>query len=363
MRAILPNDPDLPGGDQAIMRPRVITAVACAIIATALIGGCSAPKVIESAWPPAKSERVVPRPPGMTRWPLTGLPAPSEEAITSRVVSVKIENHSAARPQTGLAQADVIYEVIAEGGITRFHTLFQSQIPPVVGPVRSARPPDLYLIQQYHSILAHVGGSKAVMRILAANKSKYNDMDQFFNPAAYWRVSTRHAPHNMYLDIAKLRGFATSTRGYPASETITGLAFAPAARTASPTVTTINVPVSTINKVKWVFNAATGLYGRSINGKAHKDAVSGKQLTTRNLVVIWAKITPYPGDKKGVVEIRLVGTGKASVFVGGQRIDATWSAGTDAPPTFTAADGSVVKLDPGNTWIQVISTTTKITAS
>jgi hypothetical protein len=346
------------------MRSRIARTICAVTLAAimAVVAGCDGSKVIESFWPAATSERVVPKPAGTPRWPLTGLEAPSFDATQIRVVSVKIENHTAARPQTGLDKADVVYEVIAEGGITRFHALFQSQSPKVVGPVRSCRPPDLYLIQQYHSLLAHVGGPHSIMRILAANKTKYHDMDQFFNATSYWRVSNRSAPHNMYLDMNKLRVAATTKRSYPATETITGLAFSRGSVTASATAASvINVPVSTINKVTWRYNADSKTYSRSINGTAHKDAISGKQLTSRNVVVLWTKITPYPGDKKGVVDIKLTGSGKVSVFIGGRRIDGTWEAGTDAPPVFKSADGKPIKLDPGNTWIQTLNTTQKIT--
>jgi hypothetical protein len=343
------------------MRSRIASTVLVLALVAALAAlvGCKGSTAIESLWPAASTERVVPKPPGTPRWPLTGLEAPSFDATTIRVVSVKIENHSAARPQTGLDKADVVYEVIAEGGITRFHCLFQSQSPTTVGPVRSCRPPDLYLIQQYHSLLAHVGGPKVVRNILAANKTKYNDMDQFFNPASYWRVSNRAAPHNMYMDMNRLRGVATTKRGYPATETITGLEFARASAAATPTVTLLTVPVSSINKVTWRYSATSRTYARSINGKPHKDAVSGKQLTSRNVVVMWAKISPYPADTH-VVEIKLTGSGRASVFIGGQRIDGTWEAGTGAPPVFRTSDGKPIKLDPGNTWIQVIGNTQNI---
>lgn len=344
------------------MRPRFIAIALSGLLALPLLAACTAPKTVEAVWPTATTERTVARPAGTLKWPLTGLPAPSADAISIRVVSVKIENAPEARPQTGLDQADVVYEVIAEGGITRFHTLFQSQVPKVVGPVRSCRPPDLFIIQQYHSLLAHVGGPSKVRAILASDRTKYNDMDEFFNPASYWRVKTRAAPHNMYLDITKLRGVATTKRGYPATETIAGFQFAPASDSATPTVTTIDVPVASTSKVRWRFDPVARTYARFMNGKPHKDAVSGKQLTARNVIVIWASITPYPGDHKGVVNIALAGTGKASVFHGGQRIDGTWQAGTDAPPTFKAADGTTIKLEPGNTWIQVLGLNQKMTA-
>lgn len=344
------------------MRHRIVlTVLALALVASvSALAGCKGSTTIESLWPAASTERVVPKPAGTPRWPLTGLEAPSFDATTIRVVSVKIENHSGARPQSGLDKADVVYEVISEGGITRFHALFQSQVPKVVGPVRSCRPPDLFLIQQYHSLLAHVGGPKSVRTILASDKTRYNDMDQFFNPAAYWRVSTRSAPHNMYMDITKLRGFATTKRGYPASETVTGFEFARASSAATPTVTQLTVPVSASTKSSWRYDPATRTYARSINGTAHKDAVTGKQLTSRNVIVMWANITPYPGDTHGVVQIALTGSGRVSVFIGGQRVDGTWEAGTDAPPRFKDATGAPIKLDPGNTWIQVIGTTQNI---
>ena len=327
----------------------------------ALLPGCKSATTIVSLWPAVNAERVVPKPAGTPRWPLTGLQAPSADATKIRVVSVKIENHSAARPQSGLDRADVVYEVIAEGGITRFHALFQSQTPKVAGPVRSTRPPDLYIIQQFRSLLAHCGGPKSVRNILAKDRVKYNDMDQFYNPASYYRVSNRSAPHNLYMDIAKLREMATSKRNYAATQTITGLEFTRSSKATTPTVRSVSVPVSQINKVEWNYQEGTRLYARSLNGKPHTDAVSGKQLAARNVIVLWAKISPWPGDRKGVVDIKLTGSGKASVFIGGQRIDGTWEAGTDAPPKFKDASGKPVKLDPGNTWIQALDTGQKIT--
>jgi len=338
-----------------LVKTRSLFAAICLLAIPVALSGCKAPTKLEAIWPTASAERIVAQPPATPRWPLTGLEAPSVADTQMRVVSVKIENSPAARPQTGLDRADVVYEVIAEGGITRFHALFHSQMPSVVGPVRSARPPDLYLISQYHSMIAHVGGPLSV-RTLLRDKTKYNDMDEFFNPASYWRSSKRAAPHNMYLNVGKLRALGIKNRGYDATATITGFAFNRSAVPGTTTVTLLTVPVSASNKVTWTYHSDTNLYARAINGKVHKDAVSGKQLTARNVIVIWARITPYPGDRHGVVDIKLKGSGRATVLRGGQKFDGTWNAGTDSPPTFRDKDGNVIKLDPGNTWIQVIGT-------
>lgn len=335
------------------IRLRTLGLALALLLVVGGLGGCKAPTKLDGIWPTATSERVVPQPAATPRWPLTGIVAESADAVTARVMSVKIENSPAARPQTGLDKADVVYEVIAEGGITRFHAIFHSKVPTVVGPVRSARPPDLFIISQYHSMLAHVGGPRAVRNKLA-NRSLYNDLDQFFNPASYWRSSDRPAPHNMYLNVAKLRDLGIKNRGYAASLPVTGFEFNKSAAPATVSVTTLNVAVSGSNKVRWAYDGSTHLYARSINGTAHKDAVTGKQLTAHNVVVIWARITPYPGDKHGVVDIKLKGSGRATVLRGGQKFDGTWEASGDAPPRFRDADGNTIKLDPGNTWIQVI---------
>jgi hypothetical protein len=345
------------------MRLRVIALLLGALVVLPAVAGCTAPKAIESAWPVATKERVVPRPAGTLTWPLTGLPAPSADAVAARVVSVKIENSPQARPQTGLDKADVVYETLAEGGITRFNALFQSQIPPTVGPVRSARPSDFSIVPQYHALFAHVGGDTAV-RTALKNRSLFEDMDQFFNPGPYHRVSNRAAPHNMYLDIAKLRVAAVSKRGYEATATITGLTFAPPSAAASATLTSIVVPFSTANIVTWKYDAVSGTYLRSVGGKSQTDAVSRKQIAARNVVVLWAQTTHYAaaGSHSQVLDIQLIGSGIASVFCNGQRFDGTWQATQTSPPVLRDAAGKVISLAPGNTWFQVLPTAQAITA-
>jgi len=336
-------------------RPRAIACSLVALLTLVAVSGCTAPKVIESAWPKATAERSVPRPAGSVRWPLTGLPAPSPEAITVRVVSVKIENSPAARPQTGLDKADVVYETVTEGGITRFNALFQSQTPPTVGPVRSARPSDFAIVPQYMALFAHCGGDAAV-RTELKNRSLFDDMDQFFNPGPYRRDKSRPAPHNLYLNIAQLRVAAVQNRGYEPTATVTGLAFAKTSVVSSPSVTQVTVPFSSSNVVTWKYSAATGVYARAINGKSHVDKASGKQYTARNVVVLWALTKKYAaaGATSQVLEIQLTGTGRATVFRNGQRIDGTWRASATTPPVLRDGSGAVIELAAGNTWFQVI---------
>lgn len=336
-------------------RRAVTTALTLCLAATALVG-CRADGVIEAVWPKAMSERVVPRPPAPPKWPLTGLDAPDEAATRTRVVSVKIENSPAARPQSGLDQADIIYETVTEGGITRFNALFQSKAPVLVGPVRSARLSDTYIVPQYHALFAHCGGDGA-LRAELTDKSRFDDLDQFFNPAAYWRGGGRSAPHNLMTDITKVRKQGTQARGYAAELAITGLAFKKAPPSGAATCTQVTVPFSQGNSVTWVYDAVGGTYARSINGKPHADRESKRQYTAANVVVLWAKVRGVKTTKWGgaVLEIQLNGSGRASVFRDGVRIDGTWSTAGKEPPVFKAADGTTIKLAPGVTWFQVIA--------
>jgi hypothetical protein len=124
------------------------------------------------------------------------------------------------------------------------------------------------------------------------------------------------------------------------------------------------VPFATDNRAIWTYDPGTKTYLRSINGKVHKDKVSGRQYAARNVVVMWAQVTGRAHtDTVGsrVLEIDLNGSGRASVFRNGQRFDGTWQTKGDAPPTFKAADGTVIKLSPGITWFQVIANDQDIT--
>lgn len=346
------------------MRSRVLaTVTAAAVIAAAAVSaGCRAPRVIDSVWPRANAERPVPKPAGTPRWPLTGLDAPSSDAVLTRIVSVKIENSPEARPQSGLDQADIVYETVTEGGITRFNALFQSHSPKTIGPVRSARWSDFYIIQQYSAIFAHCGGESAI-QVALRDRKKYNDLDQYFNPAPYWRAHDRPAPHNLYADVSRLRATGITARGYKPALDVPSLAFARGAAVTTPTITQITVPFAPDNKVTWRYKASSGTYFRSVNGKPHVDRLSGKQYAARNVVVLWAQVRGRSHrDVAGtqVVEIVLAGTGRASIFRDGIRFDGTWEAGPGEPPVFRASSGQTIKLSPGVTWFQVIDNSLNI---
>lgn len=338
------------------------TRIAALVLTVSLVigmTGCSSAVERVPGWPEADSERAIPKPAEPVRWPLTGLDAPTPEAIRERVVSVKIENSSAARPQSGLQQADVVYETVAEGGITRFNALFHSEVPDPVGPVRSARLSDIIIVPQYGALFVFSGASASVNAAVRSAGLENLSQDAGIT-APFFRSSARSAPHNLYAHLDDVRAEAVR-RGMPAEAEPKRIAFTPgsAVNTGGVSALTIDIPFSTANRVLWNYDQTADAYLRTNNGRVHTDALTGEQIRARNVVVIWAKYVPQSKrDSAGstTYDVTLTGTGRASVFISGQRYDCTWEADGSAPPVFKAPDGSAIRLARGNTWFQVIDT-------
>src|SRR5207248_2192938 len=138
-------------------------------------------------------------------WPLRGTPAPNADAIRTRPLVVKVAADPAARPQSGLADADLVLEIPVEGGLTLYAVVFQSKDPQKVGPVRSARQSDLNYLSALHAIVAHVGASEPVTKLIrdAASANGFVDVDEFQHPDAFERTSDRVAPYNAFTNGAK----------------------------------------------------------------------------------------------------------------------------------------------------------------
>jgi hypothetical protein len=346
------------------MHIRLAATISSLAVALTLAAGCSKPASVQviSIWPKADSERVVPAPPEPPRWPLTGMIAPSKAATKKRPLSIKVENSPAARPQTGLNSADVAYESVTEGGITRFHLVFQSTVPKIVGPVRSARLSDLWIVPQYHGVFFYSGASAPVNS--AVNRAHLPNLSQDAGISyPYFRSSARPAPHNLYIDTskayveAKRRG-QKLTADVPVLET--GL---PSLATSSTPVKSVYIPLSSFNNVTWTWDKKRGAWMRENNHKVHRDAETGKQVQAKNVVVIWAKYTVATMDKHHAptYDIKLGGTGQATVFRDGRRYNGKWIATRTQPPHFVDKNGRTIRLAPGNTWMEVVNLDVNIT--
>lgn len=338
------------------------TAMTVLLACALLISGCSKKSAeVTSAWPVARSERSVPKPSEPAVWPLSGKPAPDAVAITRRPLSIKIENSPSARPQSGLNEADVVYETLAEGGITRFNCIFQSDLVKSAGPVRSARLSDMWIVPQYRGLFFFSGSSDSVERAIRSNKLPNLSPDVGVS-YPYSRSRARSAPHNLYLDTKKAYQEATKRKMSIVAD-VPRLQFATPSEAATPTISSIYIPFSQANTVLWTYSPNSRAYLRENGGRKHFDAAVNKQVAATNVVVMWAKYTPASHDKVGSVtyNVALGGSGRASVFTGGQRTDGTWTATRNMPPRFKDGSGKAIKLAPGNTWFQVITLSTNIT--
>ncbi len=282
---------------------------------------------------------------------LTGLQV-DPEVNKRHVTGVMIENSPDARPQSGLREADIVYEAIAEAGITRFLALYQDTEPKYIGPIRSARPYYLDFLLPFDAGYAHVGGSPDALKQIKQLKVK--DLDQFGNPGAYERVSSRYAPHNVYSSIPKLDA-VEAAKGYKSSNTVGFARKADETPAEEITAKTINFAISsTLYNVEFSYEKEGNRYLRNMGGKKHVDEKSGKQIASKVVVALVMKKGFMPNGYHTKYET--TGSGKMFVFQDGAVMKGTWKkTARDKQFTFTDADGKAIELNPGKTWITIVS--------
>ncbi len=340
--------------------PRASIAIAGVIIIF-LAGGVSyaltRPTKTDNHQVSTKHLKPKPVPPKPITSPMTGLVVSAEDAKRP-TTGVMIENTVFARPQSGLKEAGVVYEAIAEAGITRFLALYQEGKPGNIGPVRSSRP---YYVDWAHSFdagYAHVGGSPDALAKIKADGVK--DLDQFVNSGYYHRISSREAPHNVYTDMGQLDA-AKSAKGWTSSSFTTWArkADAPAKNRAGAALTarTVDIGISgpTYN-THYDYAPESNSYNRSEGGEPHMDAESKTQLSPK---VVIALVIPYAIEADGYhSSYALDGTGNMTVFQDGAATKGTWkrgsSTGSNGQYEFSDEAGHPLKLNAGQTWITAV---------
>jgi len=302
---------------------------------------------------PAK--QTAPTPVVPARWPLTGVAAP--DVVVRPALAVKIENPPEVRPQTGLDQADMIWEEVVEGGITRFVVVFHSQVPAEVGPIRSVRPMDPAIISPLHGLIAFSGGQPKFVDALKA--AAVQTLSQDAGASGFARSNVRAAPHNVFGTPTTFWNQADD--GHKASPP-EQFHFARTADQATAVVsgtpaTTVTLQLSGMSHPGWSWNAADSTWLRSESG-APATAASGARLAVANVIALSVTLvdsgTVDPAGNP-VPETKLVGSGAALVATGGKSIAATWTkTATDAPLTLATADGTDIKLAAGKTWVELV---------
>jgi len=286
--------------------------------------------------------------------PISGLPYDADKA--GPLVAVMVENHSDARPQSGLIGADLVYEALAEGGITRFMALYFGNLPKVVGPIRSARPYYVLLAHEWDAIYAHAGGDPKDRDPI--KQWGVADADEIYNAGeAFWRSNERKMPHNLYASITSLRDHAS--RAYPRRKFAAPARrweFIPWAEKSAPQLTIRYAPDY---EVTYKFNEE-GTYSRYMNGKLHTDKETQQPIRVSNVLVQYAATrVAYPD---GGLKMDLIGKGDALFLIGGRVSKGTWQKDDLASATrFLDEGGRPIALTAGQTWIQIVPTGTKVT--
>jgi hypothetical protein len=302
-----------------------------------------------------------------------------------RPIGIMVENHSDARPQSGLSSADVIYEAVAEGGITRFLSVFYCQSAQEVGPIRSARTYFLDFISEYGEspLYAHVGGANqegpadALSQIENYGWADVNDMNQFsIGFPTFWRDYDRlghvaATEHTMYSTTEKLLQFAATNRKLKAEDE-EGISWTKgfvqydfkedALVSQRPTSQTVHLEFWTTDPayaVDWTYDPVANIYKRNNGAAAHIDRNTGKQLTTKNIVIL-KMIESHANDgyeNNQHLLYKTKGSGKASIFMDGKQITGAWRKDSRTSRTllFDSA-GAPIKFDRGTIWFEILPT-------
>ena len=280
-------------------------------------------------------------------------------------LAIVVENQEDARPQSGLPSADVVYETLAEGGITRFLAVFLTGDAAPVGPVRSLRHYFAFLAGDYGADLVHIGASPEGFAWRdAMNLGK---LDESARDPGMFRVRSRPAPHNAYTSTEQDRQILAA-RGRQRGGSWGPLRFSapdapPGGGQPADTLTVSFPPWPYRARYDW--DPSSGHYLRFMNNVPHNDAETGEQIAPASIVVQFASIEPIPRDDKLRVDIDLVGSsGPLLVFSGGSQREGTWSKAAPREPTrWFDGQGQPVVLPPGRVWVEIVPQTAAVQAS
>lgn len=290
---------------------------------------------------------------------LTGLGVATPEEINPGVVGVMIDNHPASRPQSGLQDAQIVYEAPAEGGITRFLAIFtKNQNLDKVGPVRSARPYFIDWLQEYgkDALYMHCGGSPVALRII--KDDKIFDANEMVRGSYFWRDNSRFSPHNLYTSSANWNKYFTDYKIGLAPE-FNSWKFSADTPTGTVSISAQGIKINywADYAVEWKYDADKKNYIRYVNGVLSEE--NGRPITAENVAVtsVYSEIL----DELGRREIETTGKGDARVLREGRLFLGTWRRQNSADRTrFYDKEEKEIVFYPGKTWVEVIPRNTEI---
>lgn len=285
-------------------------------------------------------------------FPLTGMEV--NEPSTNRIISVMVNNHPDARPQSGLSKADLVFEILSEGQTTRFMAMFQSELPEVVGPVRSARPYYFNLADDYDALYIYHGAAQSIQAMLTAGAADYLNGSYYDNDGHLFnRESFRVAPHNSYLNLHSVKPVAES-KGYEVEMEHRPLSFlAQNELDDIPGEPRMEVAFNYGREtVRYRYDTESESYFRYNNESQTVELNDQTPIKLQNVFII--ETSHQVIDNQGRREIDFQSGGAAYLLQRGHLQKVQWENNDGyLVPT---ADGVVIPLVPGKTWVNVIPT-------
>lgn len=297
------------------------------------------------------SELEVPSEPDF-RMPLTGRPLVSAGEIPNRpALAVKMPNNRKAMPQTGLNEADIVFEQIINDGVTRFVAVFHSQGSDPVGPIRSGRAQDVDILTNLDSpLFAWSGGNDGVTGVVNNSSLVSLNYVRGFSDAYYRRDGRGGAPHNLFSSTDALWGFTPEDFAVP-PQIFPYMLNGEAAE--GDHASSIELELDSI-RVRWDYDSATGQYLRFQYGEPHMSELSG-QVWADNIVVLFVDYQRSPFDRKSP-EAQTIGKGQALIFTDGVVRTGVWQRSSSADTWNLYADESLsepIGLSDGRTWVEL----------
>jgi hypothetical protein len=322
---------------------RILIASSVAVIVATALAACSQAEPRYEYTP-----RHTPAP-ATALAPLRGTIVPAG-SLSHPSLCAKVDNHEEARPQYGLNSTDIVFEQLVEGGLTRYVACWDSGVPDQVGPVRSIRPMDPDIISPFGGIVAYSGGQSRFVEMMR-DTVVYNAIDgQADTDETIYRTDDKDAPHNV--GVAANVIISQHTDLAPPQQMF---AYSSSVATSTPAregvaQSTINVTFSDERYPSWTYDPATQAYLRSQEGAPDFDE-AGAQIQSINVIVMMVQVdwqySPVP-------RTIMVDSGEAWVSSGGKTVHATWSkASREAPILFVDDRGLIIRIAPGNTWIEM----------
>lgn len=301
--------------------------------------------------PPPMEEKKVPR-------KIDGILFLTKENLDTYPQAIIIENFIDARPLFGLNEANLVYEALAEAGITRFLAIYSGvDVIEKIGPIRSARPYFLDWAEEYQAIFSHCGGSPEALKLI--DKTQIFDLNEYFNSSYFWRDQTKNSPHNLFTSTELLNNYWQKFKNKPVINYQDWLYKDFKLNNDYLVASEITINYSQpFYQVVWKYEKENNNYQRFINNEPDIDGLNNFYFAN-NIIVQKVKTTIL--DEIGRKQMITIGQGEAFIFLDGIVVNGSWRKNKKGERTkFFNSSNEEIQFNRGKTWINVVPSNLKI---